>query len=111
MAVYGYSVKQPVDPIGIADKSIREDWIENKNMKAFNFYKDEELKEVDIIIETPVSYEQAKKSVIYVRCGQLRLPVISIDHLIKMKRKSGRTIDQADVEELKEIKKLRGKMK
>ena len=107
----GFSVKQSVDPMGIADKDTRKNWIENKHMKAFNFYKDEELKEIDIIIETPVSYEQAQRTVVYVRCGQMKLPVISIDNLIKMKRKSGRAIDKADIEELKEIKKLRGKKK
>ena len=37
----GYHVRQPVDPIRIADKKTREDWIKNKHMKAFNFYMDE----------------------------------------------------------------------
>jgi len=32
-------------------------------MKAFNFYKDEELKEVDLIIDSPVSFEQASSPV------------------------------------------------
>jgi len=35
----GYHVKQPVDPMGIADEKIRHDWIYNKHMKAFNFTK------------------------------------------------------------------------
>lgn len=105
----GYKVKQPVDPMGIANAALRHDWIHNKNMKAFNFYKDEEFKEVDLIIETPVSYETAKKTAVYVSCGRMRLPVISIDNLIKMKRKSGRAIDNADIGELKELKKLEGR--
>ncbi len=37
----GYKVRHPVDPMGIADPIIRRDWIVNKNMKAFNFYRDE----------------------------------------------------------------------
>src|SRR3989338_519783 len=37
----GYHVKQPVNPMLIADKRTREDWIKNKHMKAFNFYKGE----------------------------------------------------------------------
>src|SRR3989344_3304390 len=55
----GYRVKQPVDPMGIANSRIRQDWIKNKHMKAFNFYKEQEFKEVDIIIDSPVSYEKA----------------------------------------------------
>lgn len=103
----GYSVKQPVNPMGIADKTTRQDWIHNKNIKAFNFYKDNELKEVDIIIETPVSYEVAKRTVQWIKCGNIKLPVISIDNLIKMKRKSARDIDKLDINELKIIKRLR----
>ena len=63
----GYKVKQPVDPMGIADAKTRKDWIENKHMKAFNFYKYDELKEVDLIIDSPVSYSQARKKMIQMK--------------------------------------------
>ncbi len=106
----GYRVKQPVDPMGIADRKTREDWIKNKHMKAFNFYKEDELKEVDIIIESPVSFKEAQKSAIFIRVGDFRLPVISIDKLIKMKRKAGRAVDKLDIEELKKIKRIRKKL-
>ncbi|PIQ89180.1 MAG: hypothetical protein COV72_04345 [Candidatus Omnitrophica bacterium CG11_big_fil_rev_8_21_14_0_20_42_13] len=101
---YGYHLKQPVDPMKIADRKTREDWIKNKRMKAFNFYKDDELKEVDIIIESPVSFSQAKKDAERIKIGGLILPVISIKNLIKMKQKTGRAVDKLDIEELKKIK-------
>lgn len=103
----GYRVKQPVDPMQFVDRKTRENWIKNKHMKALNFYKENELKEIDIIIESPVSFAEAKKSAIRIRAGDLALPVISIDKLIKMKKRTGRQIDKVDVEELKKIKKLR----
>lgn len=103
----GYRVKQPVDPMRIADRKTREDWIRNKHMKAFNFYKEDKLKEVDIIIESPVSFEEVRKSIMRIKVDDLRLPVISIDKLIKMKRKTARAIDKLDIKELKKIKKLR----
>jgi hypothetical protein len=106
----GYSVKQPVDPMGIADKETRRIWIKDKHMKAFNFYKEEVLKEVDLIIESPVSFETAKKNASIVRIGAMRLPVISIDDLIKMKKKAARDIDLIDVEDLKSIKRLKRKI-
>lgn len=106
----GYRVKQSVDPLKIADKKIREDWIKNKNMKAFNFYKEDELKEVDIIIESPVSFEEAGDDPIRIKIGNLILPVISINNLIKMKKVTGRTVDKLDVKELRKIKKLKGKL-
>ena len=43
-----------------------------------------------------------------IKIDNLTLPVISIDKLIKMKKKTGRTIDKLDIEELKKIKKLKG---
>lgn len=107
MKRHGYHIKQPVDPMKIADKETREDWINNKNMKAFNFYKEDDLKEVDIIIESPVSFEEARKDPMRIKVGNLILPVISINKLIKMKNKTGRTVDKLDIEELRKIKKLK----
>jgi glutaredoxin len=102
----GYHVKQPVDPMGIADEETRHDWIHNKNMKAFNFYKENEYKEVDIIIESPVSYQEAKKNVLQLKIDSMKIPVISINDLIRMKSHAGREVDLKDIEQLKKIKKL-----
>ncbi|MFC1479920.1 nucleotidyltransferase domain-containing protein [Candidatus Omnitrophota bacterium] len=99
---FGYSVKQPVDPMGIADKKTREEWINNKHMKAFNFYKDERsYEEVDIIISSSVTYETASKNKVKVKVGKLTLPVISVKDFIKMKKASGREIDLLDIKEIK----------
>ena len=105
----GYRVRQPVDPIKIANPKIRKDWIQNKHMKAFNFYLDNELKEVDLIIDSPMTYEEAKKKASFIPVGKFSLPLISIDHLIKMKQNTGREVDRLDIMKLKIIKKLKGK--
>jgi hypothetical protein len=76
-------------------------------MKAFNFYKGKGLEEIDLIIDSPVSYEKAKRSIQYFRAGSIAIPVASVDNLIRMKEKTGRMIDKLDIEELKKIKKLR----
>ena len=106
----GYKVKQPVNPMDMAVKRIRTDWIHNKNMKAFNFYKEKEMKEVDIIVSSPVKFAQARKDYVRVKSGELTLPVISIKKLIKMKNRTGRSIDNFDIEELKKIQKLKRKI-
>lgn len=105
----GYRVKYPVDPLKLSDPHIREEWINKKHMKAFNFYKDDELKEVDLIIESPVTYEDAKKDTVNIKVGDLILPVISLSKLIKMKKVSGRNIDELDIKELNRLKKLKNK--
>lgn len=105
-----YRVEQPVDPLKIADRQVRENWIKNKHMKTFNFYKNDEFKEVDIIIESPVTFEEGEKSAILIRIDDLRVPVISIDNLIKMKKKTDRAVDRLDIEELNRIKRLKKKL-
>lgn len=105
----GYSVKQPVDPMLIANQKIREDWIKNKFLKAFNFYKYDELKEVDIIIKSPITYEKAKKNAVTIKSGDIQLSVISPNDLIKMKKDTGRDLDKMDIAVLERIKKMRGK--
>ena len=106
---HGYRVKQPVDPMCIAHKKTREDWIRNKHMKAFNFYKEKELKEVDIIIESPVSYDTAKRNIQRIKIGKITLPVIALKDLIKMKKRTTRDIDKVDIKTLQKIDKLRNK--
>ena len=98
----GYYVKQPVDPMGIADKKTREDWINNKHMKAFNFYKSETgYEEVDIIIDSPVDYKKAIKKALKKKVGKLALTVISVEDLIKMKKYAKRNKDLKDIRELR----------
>lgn len=104
---HGYKVRQPIDPMGIADKKTRQDWIKNKNMKALNFYKESGLEQVDIVIDSPVTFEDAKKNCKQIKCDDIILPVVSVKHLIKMKKNTGRSVDKLDIEELKKIKKLR----
>jgi len=98
----GYHVKQPVDPMMIADKKTRKDWIANKNMKAFNFYKSERsYEEVDIVIDSPVNFKNAIGRAIKVRISGLNLVIISPEDFIKMKKASGRDKDLQDIENLK----------
>ncbi|MFA5143252.1 MAG: hypothetical protein WC522_03665 [Candidatus Omnitrophota bacterium] len=70
----GYKIKQPVDPMEIANIKTRNDWIYNKNMKAFNFYKKDEMKKVDIIIDSPVQYQKAEKDKVKIKSGILNIP-------------------------------------
>ncbi len=106
-----YNVKIPIDPIEFVKAKTRKDLVKNKHLKALNFYKHDELKEVDIIIDSPISYEAAMEHCVYVKIGNLAVPVISIDDLIKIKRKTGRSVDKFDVEELKRVKKLKNTTK
>lgn len=106
----GYRLKQPITLAQLADAQARKVLIKNKHMKAVNFYKEGELKEVDIIIGAPVSFEEAAQEAQRVKAGSLTLPVISLEKLIKMKKSTGRAIDAVDIQVLIKVKKLRARV-
>jgi hypothetical protein len=56
-----------------------------------------------------VPFEEADRAKRVLSSAALRLPVMSIDHLIAMKNRAGREQDRADIEVLERIKALRGK--
>ena len=104
---YKYHLKQPIDLMQITDKKTREYLVRKKNLKAVNFYKTGGFEEVDVIIDTPVTFQEAQKDINWVRGGAVNIPLISIEGLIKMKKKSGRIVDKLDIEALKRVKRLR----
>jgi hypothetical protein len=101
----GYKIKQPID-IKKIDREYIDKLIKTKNLKAINYYKPDQLSEVDIIVDSPVSFEVAKKKVKICAVNDLKLPVVSIDDLIKMKAKTGRAVDKYDVAELRKVNRM-----
>jgi len=101
----GYKIKQPIDIKKIGRKYI-DTLIKTKNLKAVNYYKPGQFSEVDIIVDSPVDFKAVKKKAKKCAVGGLKLPVVSIDDLIKMKAKTGRTVDKFDVVELRKIKRM-----
>ena len=52
---WGFKPKVPVNIMDFAVKDKREDWIKNRNMKAFNLVNpDWAVSEIDIVIDSPV---------------------------------------------------------
>lgn len=101
---WGFKPKVPVDIMDFAKEERRKDWIENKNMKAFNLVNPQwAISEIDIIINTPVTYQDAKDRMKYILLQDISIPTISIEDLIKMKEGSKREQDKADIENLKKI--------
>lgn len=102
---WGFKPRAPVDMMEFADKEKREDWIKNKNMKAFNLVNPEwAISEIDVVIDAPVTYEKAYEGVSRIMLQGVDIPVISIDGLMKMKQKTGRLQDEADVRYLRKLK-------
>lgn len=105
MKEWGFKPKVPVSAMDFADATKREEWIAVKNMKAFNLVNAKwALSEIDIIINAPVGYAEARKRARKISVHGVSIPVISIDDLIVMKKNTGREMDKADVQYLKKVK-------
>jgi 3-phosphoglycerate kinase len=104
MKKWGFKPRVPVDIMDFANKTNRQDWIKNKNMKAFNLVNpDWAVREIDIIIDSPVDYQKAVKNVKISKLYDVNIPTISISDLILMKSKSNREQDKSDIENLKKV--------
>ena len=104
MKKWEFKPKVPVDIMDFANKNNREDWIREKNMKAFNLVNTKwAISEIDIVINTPIDYKKAEKNLRYRVIQGVSIPLISIADLIKMKQKSNRIQDKEDIKNLKKI--------
>lgn len=105
MKAWGFRPKAPVDIMDFAKQEKRDDWVKNKNMKAFNLVNPNwGISEIDIVINTPVNYENAHKDIVYYKLGDVRIPTLSIYKLVKMKEASNREQDKKDIKYLRKIK-------
>jgi len=104
MKNWGFKPKVPVGIMDFADKDKREDWIKNKNMKAFNLVNPAwAVSEIDVIIDTPVNYKKASKNLKYINLQGVSIPTIAIRDLILMKSASDRIQDKEDIKNLRKI--------
>jgi hypothetical protein len=108
LAEGGYRPQLPVDAKELLSPRTREDWKKSKGPVAFTFVHSKiQYQEVDLLLESPVPFEEADRDKTVVTVEGVRIPVVSIDHLIAMKLGSGRQQDRADIEVLERIKGLR----
>ena len=101
---WGYVPRAPVEPEKLLDEETRAHWIREKNMRAFSFYSDSEtLGEIDLVIDSPIEYEELKRRAIVFDLKGVKVPVISVEDLIELKVKAGRKQDLSDIENLNAV--------
>lgn len=84
------------------------DWIENRSPKAFTFWKpDEPAMEVDLVLVTPIPFDDLEAGAEEKSAWGVRFAVASIDHLITLKEAANRLVDRVDIEMLRLIRKSR----
>lgn len=105
LAKLGYRTKLPVNAESFADEGTRKKWIEEKNMMVFSFYKkDRPYELIDVFVKEPLPFDKIWRERESVRLGDVVIPVISVDHLILLKKRANRLQDISDVASLKKLK-------
>lgn len=98
----------PVDAHAFADEGRRREWIETRNLTVFSM-RDERnpLLVVDLFAREPIPFEELWSDADRVPLGSATIRVASIEHLIRMKRDTGRAQDALDIAELEAIARRR----
>lgn len=104
---------KPMVPVKLSDlnkKEKREELIHKKHMIAFNFYNpDDPLEEIDIIIKEDSDFNKLFKRKKVIRIDDFEIYLISLEDLIKLKKRSKRFKDKEDMKNLMLIKQIKEK--
>jgi predicted nucleotidyltransferase len=101
----GFKPKIPVQALDFADKTKREQWVNDKGMQVFSLYHpDKTGMTVDLFVKQPISFNDLYQRSVVMDLDGLKVRVCSIDDLIAMKQLAGRHKDLADIEQLTKIK-------
>lgn len=104
----GMVPRVPVKIEDFANKEKRREWIEDKNMLVFSVYNPKNpLEHIDVKIDESDSLEQILKNSVAMGDDDLKIPVASIEDIIKMKEKADRPRDRIDVAALRELQKMK----
>lgn len=110
----GYKPKVPVRATDFVDPEKRIRWQKEKNMVVFTFtHSHLPYQQVDIFLVNPIDFEEAYSAKKVIIARDTKIPLLSIDHLISLKKELGREQDLSDVEALEKIKEIlkKGKRK
>ncbi len=100
----------PTPPIDIEDlilKEERDKLLAEKGMVALNFInKDDPLEEIDIITVESIPFKRLYGRKRAINIEDFEIYVLSMDDLIKVKKKAGRRKDKQDIDNLLKAKKI-----
>lgn len=100
----GLVPRLPVPADHFADEQVRRSWVEERNLVAFSLHDPTDaLREVDLLATSPVPYDTLVAGSDVMDVDGVSVRVASVEHLITMKRSTGRAQDLADIEALSQL--------
>ncbi len=104
LASLGYRPRAPVSGLDFADAEKRREWVQDKDLVVFGLWSpDHPATEVDIFVEEPFPFDEARARCVRAALGSIEVPIASVADLIALKRKAGRPKDEEDIRRLEEI--------
>jgi hypothetical protein len=107
LLVMGFKPHAPLDALEFADPVVRERWRRDAGMVCLSFWDPENRRPtVDLFADYPMDFQTLLDHSIRMPLTQIGVQVASIDHLVAIKRASGRPKDLEDVRRLLDLKKV-----
>ncbi|MEK7528775.1 MAG: nucleotidyl transferase AbiEii/AbiGii toxin family protein [Patescibacteria group bacterium] len=101
----GYIERLPITLKSLHDTQQVKKWLKEKNMTAYTFIsKSSPQLDIDILVENSIDFKNFYKRKSFIKIWDIKAPVISIDDLIKMKKKARRDKDLLDIKALLQLK-------
>ena len=102
----GFKPKVPVTAEMFTDHKNRANWAKEKNMVVFSFWRpDRPYEVIDVFIKEPIPFKELWSKREKIALENIKIPVVSIGHLVQLKRRSGRLQDISDIEALNKLSK------
>lgn len=107
----GLVPRLPVKIDDFADRTKRQEWIDEKNMRVFSVYNPKNpMEHIDVMIEQVINFEEAYKNRVTMSAKGLDIPVVSIPDLIQMKNKDTK-LEEPDIEDLRVFSRMTAEKK
>ena len=98
----GLRPRLPVTLADFADPVTREDWVQNRNMLVLQLWDPANPeRSVDIFVREPLDFTALLAEAVIKDIDGVSIPVVSIRHLIQLKRMAGRPRDIEDIDALR----------
>ena len=107
MKVIGYQPRPPVRGEDFADLKIRESWRKEKHMAVFTFDNpgSSSIEVVDVFVCEPLPFRDMYRQKRVQNVRGIKVPLVSMKHLMALKKKAARDKDLLDIQELKKLEK------
>ena len=104
LGALGLRPRLPVPASAFADEEVRESWVRDRNLIAFTMHDPlDARREVDLFAHPPIAFDELWGESVVMDVAGTPVRVVSLRHLVAMKRLAGREQDKADIAALQRV--------